>query len=147
MFPTADRTTIKLAIDTLLRLAAGRLEARISPLRDDQLALPQAHPLLVIPAKHPEFGDLEVRVEDDIGFQIWFGSFTHAHYEFDGASPEEIERVAREVIAVVERVLVDELVFWTGRFGIGGSYPRGAKPPWKWLRTGPQWVWSGPLSE
>lgn len=106
---------------------------------------------MVLPEKCAGFGDIEVRVEDDIGLEVRMGRFTHAHFEFDpaalAASPEnEVVRTVDAVRMLLERVVRDEIVFFSGLFGIGGFYPKNQEGILaRALPRREEWVWSGPL--
>jgi hypothetical protein len=105
---------------------------------------------LLVPPKVEGFGDIELRVEDDIGVEVWLGRFTHAHFEFglyllrqDPA--KEVERTVALVLAFLEDVVNDRLVFYQTPFS-GGCFSRSdTRKLAKLLARGETWVWSGEL--
>jgi hypothetical protein len=147
-------TLVRLAERSFHDAAAGKLVGTSHSLTDEQLTLPQLQPIFGIAAKHSEFGELEVFLEDDGGYIVGLGNFTHAHHEFEREAtkqaPElEILRVANEVVAELAEVISEQCVFFKTRSGGGAYRPRSApdSAQTRRLRIGPLWTFSGPLPE
>jgi hypothetical protein len=84
---------------------------------------------IVIPARSQDFGDIEILDEDD-ELTIYFGKFTHAHFQDPSAA-----------VDCLRAVFADELEFYGSQTGVGGFRLRGSQSQ---LATASKaQVWSG----
>ena len=103
------------------------------------------HPVVTIPAAHPEVGDIAI---DDDGDELTLhlGHHTHSHFSpFDYSRPvaEYADALVDQVVEFLDEVLADRIVIWSSTRG-GGSYPRGERDPLGFADAR-HYVWSGPL--
>ena len=99
----------------------------------------------IVPALHPEVGDLHVEVDDD-EVTISVGELTHGHFTSisDGAAASvRDEEVVGRVIAFLDAVFDDQVEFWVSD-QMGGWHPRGERPLVQWPHVR-AYVWSGPV--
>jgi hypothetical protein len=135
-------------LDSLEREFLGVLRSRIDPRLyraefTDRLKV-------TFPAKHPETGDLVVRLDgDEVTVSIGLGFHTHfPTFPEDEGSVEERERAAaEEAIDYIEGFLADRIVlrlrFKNGEIRSGGTFP--VDYPEKPLARGEkEYLWSGP---
>lgn len=105
-------------------------------------------PEWILPAKHPETGEMHVWVDRD-EITIGIGGYFHTHFStdyFNSDDPRENEKeAAREAVKFIQDVLADKVVICVSA-RIAGSYYRGsANPPT--LKPGTkEYVWSGPFT-
>lgn len=80
----------------------------------------EGNPFLLIKAKSPDFGDIQL-FDDGDEVTIWFGKFTHSHFSnYDDISVEEKElQIAKDVYQILKQTLADELEFWVSKVGGG----------------------------
>jgi hypothetical protein len=84
---------------------------------------------VVIPALSQDFGNIEI-LDEDGELTIYFGKFTHAHFQDPSAA-----------VICLRAVLADELEFYGSHSGADGFRLRGSQSP---LATAPKaQVWSG----
>jgi len=104
-------------------------------------------PELVIPAKHPETGELHVWLDDD-EITIGIGESFHTHcctYFFNSDDRSENEReAAREAVAFIRDVLADKVVVHVSS-RITGSYHRGSADAPSLKPGVKECTWSGPF--
>ena len=101
---------------------------------------------LVIPAKHPEFGDIEI---DDDGNELtmFIGKFTHCHLDGYGESSSEDQRAdiaVERAVDLLDRIFRDQIVCWGSNQASGGFFDREARSESARQPEGPLYVWSGP---
>jgi len=104
--------------------------------------------VIVILAAHPDVGDIEI-IDDGNELTIVAGNFTHGHFsDFRSTSSDEAEKnIIDDVVHFLERLFADEIVLWGSRSSQGGWYDRTrAKGTKVSGRTGPLYVWSGPIT-
>jgi hypothetical protein len=98
------------------------------------------------PAAHPEVGTIEI-AEDGPEVIVYLGNFTHSHFaNYDKSlSPEQAaEKITADIVALLDDIFADKVVFWGSHRGGGGYFMRGAQSPHS---RGQQYVWSGPIRE
>lgn len=108
-------------------------------------------PAVVIPAVHPDVGDIKIFDDGDEATVI-AGNFTHSHFsDFDARSQAEAEQqTADNVVSFLERLFADQIVLWGSHNASGGWYDRNETdtetPAQQKLTAGKKlYVWSGPL--
>jgi hypothetical protein len=104
---------------------------------------------VTFPAANSHVGEIEI-VEDGPELIVYLGHFTHAHfanYDKSLSAEQAAKNISENVIALLEDVFADRIVFWGSHRGGGGYYLRGDQPSSVFARNrGQEYVWSGPIS-
>jgi hypothetical protein len=104
---------------------------------------------LVIPAKHAEFGDIEIEQEGEELILV-AGHLTHVHfasYNNELSPAETYTAILDEILDFLDNVFNDRVVFWSVHRSGGGCYVVDADNDWsKSKLEGNEFVWSGPLA-
>lgn len=110
------------------------------------VSTPQA---VKFPAAHPDVGEIEI-VEDGPELIAYLGHFTHVHfanYDKSLSAEQAAQSISENVVALLEDIFADKIVFWGSHRGGGGYYLRGEQPSSVFARNrGQEYVWSGPIS-
>jgi hypothetical protein len=104
-------------------------------------------PCLVVPAIHPEVGNLVIT---DEGYEVTLqaGNFTHGHfsnYDEHLSEDQKNQKIAEDVAQFMEELFADRIVLWGSHGRSGGWFPRGERPSPLFRVRGRLFVWSGPL--
>lgn len=107
------------------------------------------HTSVVISPTWPEFGEIEVEDDGD-ELMVFFGKFTHSHFSnYEGALSLEQreERIAADLVQLLQEVFADRIEFYGSSKGGGGFRPRGMRGTLSKLGFGNKaYVWSGQVS-
>lgn len=110
-------------------------------------------PLAVVPAKHPEVGDLVLQDGGD-EITVYLGRITHRHFfaqdsEASADASVQAEQIAAEVTEYLRQLLADEIEFY-GNGRSGGARSRSAKRRGflsRLLFGRRTYLWSGPIEK
>jgi len=107
-------------------------------------------PIVVIPAKHAEVGDVSIHDEgEEVALHI--GDITHGHFSSPDPSLPERESAARITSAVIEflqDLFADRVVVWQGPGGVAGGWlvlTQGKSMKASQLPGVKRYLWSGPI--
>jgi len=108
------------------------------------------NPIAVIPAAHPEVGDILINDDDDEA-TLFIGDITHNHYNpyDESLSQDQIDyAVSMEVIAFLEALFQDKILLWkTDRGGGGCTHIQDEENMDKIIENNKSFLWSGPINE
>ena len=108
-----------------------------------------SEPLVRIPAKHPDVGDVVI-LDDGDELRVSVGRLTHSHFGLDGSGLTPTERagfIAGDVVGFLRKVFADEIEFYGNERGGGArERSRGKRGSLSKVFFGRKsYVWSGPL--
>jgi hypothetical protein len=108
-------------------------------------------PIVSLPARHPEVGSLQIR-GDENELTVYVGDLTHYHIypPLEGPADEKERRLIDHLIANLQEVFEDQIVFWVGDqiegccpLALEGETEKTFFPIPDGAR---RYVWSGPLN-
>ena len=106
-------------------------------------------PCLVIPPHHPAVGAVRVCVEGN-GVVVEIGSHAHGHFAtYDDPSPEgALASTVESVVAFLDDLFADRVVFWSAGGGGGWYYPDiPVNSPFQVPVGASKDLWSGPIHD
>jgi hypothetical protein len=110
----------------------------------------EAAPIVVVPAVHPEVGNVEIH-DDGNELTVVLGNFTHSHFaNYDDGidDAERAKRIADALIDFLKDLFADRIELYGSHKTGGGARLLSRGPRGVISRTffgGPSYVWSGPL--
>jgi hypothetical protein len=113
----------------------------------EQLVKMTDRPELVIPAQHPETGELHVWLDGD-EVTVGIGEYFHTHFSiYDYSSDirrDNEKEAAGKAVRFIQDVLADRVVFHVFSRSTGSYYRTSHNPPS--LKPGDrEFIWSGPF--
>ena len=122
--------------------ALRRLRLRVAGL--------QSHPsdakILLIPAAHPDVGDVEIRDDED-ELTVSVGTISHAHFNTFGEDISEeasADQIAENVASLLIDLVNDRVVLWSHQ-GAGGWRTFDEGEPLEFEPRAQNYLWSGPV--
>jgi len=104
--------------------------------------------VVVFPAAHPGFGDVEV-YDDGDELTVNIGNFTHSHFSnySDASDVEKAKEIVESTLSFLSDIFKDHLVFWGSHKSGGGGFHRDEAPNRVLPPDGSLYVWSGPYGD
>ena len=107
------------------------------------------NPIAIIPAAHPEVGDVRIN-DDENEATLIIGDITRNHYNpyDESLSQDQIDHmVSAEVISFLETLFQDKILMWkTARGGGGCTHIIFEKNKDKIINNNRSYFWSGPIN-